>query len=95
MRAKFARCIAASARAMAASLVRDLALTLPNLWLHTACMSEITQSRKPSVSAPPLLNRGPESARDRILRALELGRRGQVLAKLGEHARSSGIARPR
>jgi hypothetical protein len=36
-----------------------------------------------------------KTARERVLRALELGRRGQILRRLGDHARSSRIARAR
>jgi hypothetical protein len=41
---------------------------------------------RPSASAPYAPHRELDTARERILRALELGRRGQVLRGLGEYA---------
>ena len=44
--------------------------------------------RKKSASNPFNPRRGPDSARERILLALELGRRAQFLRKLGREASS-------
>ncbi len=44
--------------------------------------------RKKSASNPFNPRRGPDSARERILLALELGRRAQFLRKLGKEASS-------
>jgi hypothetical protein len=51
--------------------------------------------RRRSASAPFVAAPAPETARERILRALELGRLGQVLRRMGDDARSGRIARPR
>lgn len=58
-------------------------------------MTAHTPQRRPSASAPRTVPNVPETARERVLRALELGRRGQQLRALGEHARSGHIARAR
>jgi hypothetical protein len=53
---------------------------------HSLPMDTKPPGRKPSKSAPFSPRRGPDSARERILLALELGRRGQMLRKLGAEA---------
>lgn len=58
-------------------------------------MTKSLPKRRPSVSAKDTLQRVPRTARERVLHALELGRRGQLLRKLGDHARSSDLARAR
>jgi hypothetical protein len=50
-------------------------------------------ARRPSASTDGIPPGSATTARERVLRALELGRRGQMLRKLGEHARSGRIAR--
>lgn len=52
-------------------------------------------ARARSVSAPSKAQPVLKTARQRILRALELGQRGQMLRKLGRDAQSSGLARAR
>jgi hypothetical protein len=52
-------------------------------------MSWIITARRPSASEPFAPQAGPRTALERVLRALELGRRGQLLRKRGEKARSS------
>lgn len=51
--------------------------------------------RRRSTSNPGIPNVGPKTALERILRALELGRRGQILRKLGDNARSGRVSRTR
>lgn len=58
-------------------------------------MKASVPARRPSTSASGTPQSTPASARERVLRALELGRRGQLLRKLGDHARSSGLTRAR
>ncbi len=58
-------------------------------------MTASLPKRRPSVSAADTLQRVPRTARERVLRALELGRRGQLLRKLGERARPGDVARAR
>jgi hypothetical protein len=54
-----------------------------------------TPARRRSTSAPYAPRPELASARERILRALELGLRAQVLRRLGDHARSRAVDRPR
>jgi hypothetical protein len=58
-------------------------------------MSKIITARRPSASAPFTPPDGPGTAIERVLRSLELGRRGQLLRKRGEHARSGRDTRAR
>jgi hypothetical protein len=58
-------------------------------------MSPPVPQRRPSARAPSSLQGGPKTARERVLRALELGRRGQLLWELGEHDRPGDLTRPR
>jgi hypothetical protein len=63
--------------------------------LTLAAMSTSPAQRRPSTSAPFVSRRGPATARERIVRALELGHRGRMLRKLGNHVRSELAARTR
>jgi len=58
-------------------------------------MSESLPARRRSASAPFVPERLPASPRDRILLALELGRRGQLLRKLAQDAEPRRDTRPR
>lgn len=58
-------------------------------------MSESLALRRHSTSALGVPQNGPKTALERILRALELGRRGKILRKLGDDARSGGVTRTR
>jgi hypothetical protein len=58
-------------------------------------MSHDLPARRHSASAPFVPEPLPTSARERILLALELGRRGQVLQKRGQHAEPGRDTRPR
>lgn len=58
-------------------------------------MSDEFPTRRRSASAPFVPEKLPASARDRILLALELGRRGQLLEKLGRDAKSKRDVRSR
>ena len=51
-------------------------------------MSANIPSRRRSASAPFVPQNNPASARERVLFALELGRRGQLLRKMGQDAKS-------
>lgn len=51
-------------------------------------MEQTVTHRIPSASAPKPRSAVQETARKRILRALELGRRGQLLRQLNPDARS-------
>lgn len=70
-------------------------LDAPGRGRETAQVTASLPKRRPSASATDTLQSVPRTARARVLRALELGRRGQLLRKLGDHARSSDLARAR
>lgn len=70
-------------------------LTLPHRQPQANRMNTDIPSRQRSASAPFVLHHGPSSARERVLRALELGRRDRLLSRLGDHARSGRDPRPR
>ena len=55
-------------------------------------MKIIISDRQPSASAPFARQPAAKTPEERIRRALELGRRGQLLRKLNPHARSRQVA---
>ncbi len=90
-----ARAFRAEVVALHAYVLMGDHLTLQPAPRRLGSMSTSVPARRLSTSAPFVPQRGPKTARDRILHALALGRRGQILRKLGEHAGSSRNTRAR